>query len=63
MQLIVISVEYLIAMFTMLERHIRQKVAVVLAGQGGRPSANNHFGWFQLKQSVTIENDFRRLVS
>jgi hypothetical protein len=57
MQLIVISVKNLIAMFTMFECYIWQKVAVVLAGQGGRPSANNHFGWFQSKQSVTIEND------
>lgn len=62
-QLIVVSVKYLIAVFAMLEGNIGQKIAIVLIGQGGWPSANNHFGGFQLQQSITVENNFRCLIS
>lgn len=63
MQLIVVSMEYLITMFAMFEGNIGQKIAVVLARQGGWPSTDDHFGGFQLQQRITVENYFRRLIS
>ncbi len=62
-QLIVISMEYFVAMFAMFQGYIGQEIAVIPARQGRRPPTNNHFSGFQSEQGVTFKDNLSRLVS
>lgn len=62
MQLVVVGMEYFVAVFALLQSHVRQKVTIVTVGQRRRPAADDHFSRLQAKKSVAIQNDFRWFV-
>ena len=53
----------LVAVFAVFEDHLRHEVAVVAAGQRLGPPANDHFGGFEPREGVPVQDDGDVLIA